>query len=416
MTLPHTFIGVDVAKDWIDVFDPSTSRHERIPTDSRSLRRFAAAVGQSIVVLEASGGYERPIMTALSEAERHTACVNPRQAREFARATGRLAKSDRVDAKVLAEMGRALQLVPAPPHSTERQRLSDLTAHRNDITGMMVAEKNRLRTTQDQWIRRSILQHIRALQGSQAKAEAEMEAVIQEQDELRDQAARLRCVKGIEPVVSATIIAQLTELGRLDRRRIAALAGLAPHANDSGHRRGKRSIWGGRGTLRRCLYLAALTASRFDPRFRAFKERLIAAGKARKLVIVACAQAVDSSQCHDQGRNYLPRSPNLKHSCYSGVGASGKPGAAHLHLHRIAKTGKGGLLRHRKDSSWGPRSLSHHAASGRFFRHSWTWAQCSRTQENRRKVRLRYLPLNANAKAAQTVALKTSDNEGLMYD
>jgi transposase len=290
VTLPQTYIGVDVAKDWIDVFDPTASRHERIPTDVRSLRRFAATVGSSIVILEASGGYERPVMIALSKAGRHVTCVTPRQAREFARATGRLAKSDRVDAQVLAEMGRALQLIPARPRSAERQRLSDLTAHRDDITAMIVAEKNRLRTTQDQWIRRNILQHIRSLQASQAKAEAEMEAVIQEQDDLRDQAARLRCIKGIGPVVSATLIAQLPELGQLDRRRIAALAGLAPHANDSGHRRGKRSIWGGRDVIRRSLYLAALTASRFDPRFRAFKERLLAAGKPRKLVIVACAR------------------------------------------------------------------------------------------------------------------------------
>jgi transposase len=117
-----------------------------------------------------------------------------------------------------------------------------------------------------------------------------MEAIIQEQDDLRDQAGRMRQIKGIGPVVSATLIAQLPELGQLDRRRIAALAGLAPHANDSGHRRGKRSIWGGRGTVRRTLYLAALTASRFDPRFRAFKERMLAAGKAKKVVIVACAR------------------------------------------------------------------------------------------------------------------------------
>lgn len=290
MTLPQTYIGVDVAKDWIDVCDPTTARQERIPTDGRSLRRFAATVGSSIVILEASGGYERPIMSALSAAGRQATCVNPRQAREFARATGRLAKSDRVDAQVLAEMGRALQLVPARPRSAERQRLSDLTAHRTDITAMIVAEKNRLRTTQDQWIRRNISQHIKILQANLTKAETEMEAVIQDQDDLRDQAARLRHIKGIGPVVSATLIAQLPELGQLDRRRIAALAGLAPHANDSGHRRGKRTIWGGRATIRRTLYLAALTASRFDPRFRTFKEHLLAAGKAKKLVIVACAR------------------------------------------------------------------------------------------------------------------------------
>ena len=290
VTLPQTYIGVDVAKDWIDVCDPTTSRQERIPTDGRSLRRFAATVGSSIVILEASGGYERPVMSALSEAGRQATCVNPRQAREFARATGRLAKSDRVDARVLAEMGRALQLVPARPRSAERQRLADLTAHRTDITAMIVAEKNRLRTTQDQWIRRNISQHIKTLQASLAKVEAEMEAVIQGQDDLRDQAVRLRHIKGIGPVVSAILIAQLPELGEIDRRRIAALVGLAPHANDSGHRRGKRSIWGGRGTIRRTLYLAALTASRFDPRFRALKEHLLAAGKAKKLVIVACAR------------------------------------------------------------------------------------------------------------------------------
>ncbi|MGV8989234.1 MAG: IS110 family transposase [Cypionkella sp.] len=197
MTFPHTYIGVEVAKHWIDVFDPATSKQERIPTNSRSLRRFAAGDGQSIAVREASGGYERRIMAALSEAGHHTACVNPRLAREFARATGRLAKSNRVDATVLAEMGGALQLVPALPRSAERRRLSDLTAHRNDITAMIVAEKNRLKTTTDQWIGRSILQHIRALQGSQDKAETEMEALIQKHDELRDQSACLRGVKGI---------------------------------------------------------------------------------------------------------------------------------------------------------------------------------------------------------------------------
>lgn len=121
--MPQTYIGVDVAKDWIDVFDPSTSRYDRIPTDIRSLRRFAGGVGSSIVVLEASGGYERSVITALSDAGRHVTCVNPRQAREFARATARLAKNDRVDAQVLAEMGRALQLVPGRPRSDERQHL-----------------------------------------------------------------------------------------------------------------------------------------------------------------------------------------------------------------------------------------------------------------------------------------------------
>lgn len=137
-----------------------------------------------------------------------------------------------------------------------------------------------MRTAQGPWIRRNISQHIKTLQASLAKAEAELEAVIQEQDELHEQAAQLRQIKGIGPVVSATLIAQLPEFGQLDRRRIAALAGLAPHANDSGAlpRRGKRIIWGGRSTIRRTLYLAVLTASRFDPRFRAFKERLLAAG------------------------------------------------------------------------------------------------------------------------------------------
>lgn len=247
-------------------------------------------MGSSIVILEASGDYERPVITALSEAGRQATCVNPRRAREFARAAGRLAKSALADARVLAEMGRALQLVPGYPRSAAGQRLADLTAHRTDISAMIVAEKNRSRTTQDQWIQRSISQHIKTLQASLAKVEAEMEAVIQEQNDLCDQAVRLCQIKGIGPVVSATFIAQLPELGDLDPRRIAALAGLAPHANYSGHRRGKRSIWGRRGMIRRTLYLAALTASRFDPRFRAFKEHLLAAGKAKKLVIVACAR------------------------------------------------------------------------------------------------------------------------------
>ena len=290
MTLPQDVIGVDIAKDWIDVFFLSARRAERVPMATAELRAFAARARAALVVFEASGGYEHPLAEALDAADVTYARVNPRQAREFARATGRLAKTDRVDARVLAEMGRALALRPTPPADPGRARLAGLMGRRDDLGAMLRAEMARLRQARDASVRRDIGSMIALLRRRIGKLEAEIAAVIGADEALSDRSRLLRTMPGVGPLLAASLLARLPELGRLDRRAIASLAGLAPHACDSGRFRGKRRIWGGRAEVRRTLYLAGFIASRYDPALRAFRRKLQEAGKPVKLAIVACAR------------------------------------------------------------------------------------------------------------------------------
>ena len=290
MTLPQDVIGVDIAKDWIDVFFLSARRAERVPMATAELRAFAARARGALVVFEASGGYEHPLAEALDAADVTYARVNPLQAREFARATGRLAKTDRVDARVLAEMGRALALRPTPPADPGRARLAGLMGRRDDLGAMLRAEMARLRQARDASVRRDIGSMIALLRRRIGKLEAEIAAVIGADEALSDRSRLLRTMPGVGPLLAASLLARLPELGRLDRRAIASLAGLAPHACDSGRFRGKRRIWGGRAEVRRTLYLAGFIASRYDPALRAFRRKLQEAGKPAKLAIVACAR------------------------------------------------------------------------------------------------------------------------------
>ena len=290
MTLPQDVIGVDIAKDWIDVFFLSARRAERVPMATAELRAFAARARAALVVFEASGGYEHPLAEALDAADVTYTRVNPRQAREFARATGRLAKTDRVDARVLAEMGRALALRPTPPADPGRARLAGLMGRRDDLGAMLRAEMARLRQARDASVRRDIGSMITLLRRRIGKLEAEIAAVIGADEALSDRSRLLRTMPGVGPLLAASLLARLPELGRLDRRAIASLAGLAPHACDSGRFRGKRRIWGGRAEVRRTLYLAGFIASRYDPALRAFRRKLQEAGKPVKLAIVACAR------------------------------------------------------------------------------------------------------------------------------
>ena len=290
MTLPQDVIGVDIAKGWIDAFTLSSRKHERIATTKQALARFARACAGALVVCEASGGYERPLLEALAKAGVPCARVNPRQAREFARATGRLAKTDQVDAEILARMGRAISPEPTPPVDPERARLADLVARRDDIVASIGREKNRARTTSDLWIAREIARLLRVLQAHLKAVEGQIAAHIDACAALAEDQRRLTTVPGIGPALSAVLIARLPELGQMDHRRIASLAGLAPHACDSGLHRGKRHVWGGRADVRRTLYLAAFIASRYDPALRAFRKRLQDAGKPTKVAITACAR------------------------------------------------------------------------------------------------------------------------------
>jgi transposase len=289
MILPRNVLGVDVAGDWIDVFDASNNRSIRVTNDN--LETFATGLApDAFVVLEATGGYERPLMDALEKAGLRHSRVNPRHVREFARATGHLAKTDRVDARVLAEMGSALDLRPTRPVDAGRRRLAELTARRQDIVSHITADTQRLAMAHDPFVRRDIGRLLGVLRGRRAAIEKEIARHIRSCEKLSTDAARLRTAPGVGQTIAAVLLARLPELGQLDRRAIASLAGLAPHACDSGHRRGKRHIWGGREDVRRVLYIAAFVASRRDPVLKAVRDRMQAAGKPAKVAILAIAR------------------------------------------------------------------------------------------------------------------------------
>lgn len=312
MTLHQNILGVDAAKDWIDTHDLASGRGGRIDMTPRALKAFAAALPKDgLVVFEASGGYERPLMAALEAEGLAYARVNPRQARAFARATGRLAKTDRVDARVLAEMGKALALKPAAPADPARRRLAELVARRGDLVGMITAETNRLGQAADPFVRRSIQTLLVVLKRRKLAIEKEIETQTRRSDQLAARNRRLRTAPGVGPCVAAAILAFLPELGASERRPIASLAGLAPHAHDSGQRQGRRKIHGGRPDVRRALYTAAFVASQRDPELKAMRERLIKAGKPFKVAIIACARkllTILNAMIRD-GRDYQPQPP-----------------------------------------------------------------------------------------------------------
>lgn len=310
MILHQSYLGVDVAKDWIDVFDPVSNTARRIATTARALKAFAARLS-GIVVFEASGGYERPLVDALEAAGVAYARVNPRQAREFARATGRLAKTDRIDACVLADMGRALELKPTPVVDPARRRLTELVARREDLVAAVTAETNRLALARDAFVRRDIARLLAVLKARRLRLETEIADHVSASEALDRQSRRLRSAPGIGPVLAAVLLAGLPELGACDRRAIASLAGLAPHASDSGHSRGRRRIWGGRPQVRRALYLAAFIASRCEPELKAMRQRLQDAGKPFKVAIIAVARKllIILNDMIRNNRDFQPRSP-----------------------------------------------------------------------------------------------------------
>ena len=306
--MPQNVIGVDIAKDWIDTHCLDSGKASRIEITPRALKAFARRCVGALVVFEASGGYERPLAEALHAAGVAYARINPRQAREFARATGRLAKTDRVDAEVLARMGRALELTPTPPPDPTRERLAALMARRDDLTGEAAREACRLRQARDAFVRADIASLIGILKRRIARLEAEIAALIKAHAPLAETEARLRSAPGIGPITAASLIARLPELGHVSRSAIANLAGLAPHACDSGQMRGQRRIWGGRKDVRTSLYQAAFIASRYDPALKALRKKLQDAGKPFKVAIIAVARILltQLNAILREQRNYRP--------------------------------------------------------------------------------------------------------------
>ena len=287
------YLGLDVAKTTVQLASEPAGLDGQFATDPSGLAALVAqcqAQPVTLVVLEATGGYEAPLAAALATAGLPVAVVNPRQVRDFARALGRLAKTDRIDAQVLALFGARVQPAPRPLPDEATQELEAVLLRRRQLLEMLHAERQRLPRARGREVRRNLRAHIRWLEHSLIDTDATLEALIQASPLWRVQDHLLQSVPGVGPTLARTLLAQLPELGHLDRRQIAALVGVAPLARDSGTHRGRRQCWGGRPALRSVLYMAAFVAARWNPVLRAFYARLRAAGKPGKVALVAVAR------------------------------------------------------------------------------------------------------------------------------
>lgn len=288
--MAERFIGVDVSQGWLDVALRPEGRVWRAANTKRGAAELAvelAALEPALVVLEPTGGLEAEVLEALAGVGLRAAPVNPRRVRDFARATGRLAKTDALDAALLAEYGERLRPPARERPSAAAQALRALVVRRRQLVKLLTAERNRLRRGHTA-VRGEMVEHIAWLERAVERVEVEAQAALRAEPVWRERAALLRSVPGVGPTLTLTLLAELPELGRLDRRRIAALVGVAPDNRDSGARRGQRRIWGGRAAVRAALYMAALSAVRWNPAIRACYERLRAAGKPAKVALVAC--------------------------------------------------------------------------------------------------------------------------------
>lgn len=287
----ETFAGIDVSKATLDLGLAGESRVVRYGYDAAGIEAVIADLqgyALSRIVVEATGDLEKQLVTALVMAGVPVAVVNPKRVRDFARASGRLAKTDRLDALVLAQFGQAFRPPLYQAQSAEADQMSAWVSRRKQLVEMLTAEKNRLKMTRDATVRRQIEAHIRWLEGEIAALDSQISHLIDADPQWQATRDVLRSVPGVGPVVVATLLAELPELGTLNRQQVAALVGVAPLNRDSGQRRGKRHVVGGRATVRRVLYMAALTATRCNPAIRSFYQRLLAAGKEKKVALTAC--------------------------------------------------------------------------------------------------------------------------------
>ena len=284
------FVGIDISKDHLDVHVRPTGDSFRVRYDDAGLVTLVAhlrPLAPVVLVLEATGGYEVTVAATLASAALPVAVVNPRQVRDFARATGQLAKTDTLDARVLALFAEAVRPAARPVPDAQAAALGELIARRRQLVDMLGAEHNRRRLLRDRRLQRHLEAHIAWLEEALRRLDHDLTTLIRSTPVWRETDDLLRSVPGIGPVTAGTLIADPPELGRLDRRRIAALAGLAPIARDSGAFRGRRMIMGGRAHIYRVLYMATLTAITHNPVIRAFHQRLVAAGRPGKVALTA---------------------------------------------------------------------------------------------------------------------------------
>ena len=290
MSALPVFVGVDVAKTELVAGLRPTGEVWTVSNDETGIQELLQRLrphGPVLVVIEATGGYERGVVAALAAAGIPLVVANPRQVRDFARSTGQLAKTDRIDAQILALFAERVRPEPRPLPDEATRTLSALLARRRQILEMLTAERNRLEHTVPA-VRRDLVQHIRWLERRLRDVDHDLDRTVQSSPVWRAKENLLRSLPGVGPVTSRTLIGSLPELGSLNRKQIAALVGVAPLARDSGTLKGKRLVWGGRAPVRAALYMAALVASRRNLALRAFDARLVAAGKPKKLALTAC--------------------------------------------------------------------------------------------------------------------------------
>jgi len=289
--LTKVSVGIDVSKNTLDMAVHETGETWSSNNDSSGCAVLAAQLKQlkaTSIVLEATGGFETLVTATLSAVGLPVVVVNPRQVRDFAKATGQLAKTDRIDCRVLAHFAAAIDPPVRPIKSAETQHLEALLARRRQIVEMLVAEKNRLANNRNRAVVKDLQAHIVWLERRLKSSDDELQRVLKTSPAWRERDDLLRSVPGVGPVLSLTLLAQLPELGQLNRKEIAKLVGVAPFDWDSGQWRGSRHIWGGRATVRSPLFMATLCAIRINPTIKYFYRRLIAAGKAPKVAITAC--------------------------------------------------------------------------------------------------------------------------------
>ena len=285
------WVGIDVSKETLEVAARPSGERWSLSNADRAFPELVArlrALAPAGIVLEATGGLEVPVVSALGLAGVPVIVANPRQVRDFAKALGKLAKTDRIDADLLALFGERLRPVPRPLPDEATRRLEALVVRRRQIVEMVTAEQHRRSSAPTHVVRQRIQKHIAWLQGELATIDQELDGAVRRSPLWRTKDDLLRSVPGVGRILALSVLTQLPELGTLNRKQIAALAGVAPLNRDSGTLRGRRCIWGGRGPLRAVLYMATLVATRRNPILAAVYQRLLAAGKPKKVALVAC--------------------------------------------------------------------------------------------------------------------------------
>ena len=290
--MDHTqqFVGIDISKTWLDLALASQDAVESVAHDAPGILRIVQrlqALQPTRIVLEATGGFERGLVRALAAAQLPVVVVNPRHVRDFAKATGQLAKTDTLDARVLARFAEAVRPALRPVPDVAREEVRAQLARRRQLIDMQTAEKNRLERAVPS-VRQRIQKHLTWLTAELTQVEAALDASIQRSPIWQTQQDLLRSVPGVGPVMSRTLLAELPELGTLTHKQIAALVGVAPLNRDSGTLRGRRHVWGGRAPVRAALYMAALVGTKWNPALRRFYCHLREMGKAPKVALVAC--------------------------------------------------------------------------------------------------------------------------------